>query len=303
MRKFQLTRDMVQAAPGGSTVSYTEEQVEAIIEYAPTRESQDKLLEYVAAGGHLSLVWLHSTISPESPNYHSAPHRSLYTLHLCATPKNVEPGKEYSLLSMMGVDAAEVLDTLFFEAPESYSLRNPAKPVPDAPHLNPFAGVEEEMLNRHQLTRHDITLTLPPDSDKVIKPTDLYELTDAYPVECGRKYFLYPRTVAEDLRALAANRDAIPLKDFLAEYLRLGGKVVLTGRRTGEAQGTLYLSFTNFNAVEGVSPLFDASSPRHLDVFDTLIFDLPDNEVEADPVKWRLYESHRLTPEDILDML
>ena len=85
MRKFRLTRDMVQAAPGGSTVSYTEEQVEAIIEYAPTRESQDKLLEYVAAGGHLSLVWLHSTISPESPNYSSAPRRSLYSLHLCAT--------------------------------------------------------------------------------------------------------------------------------------------------------------------------------------------------------------------------
>lgn len=303
MRKFRLTRDMVQAAPGGSTVSYTEEQVEAIIEYAPTRESQDKLLEYVAAGGHLSLVWLHSTISPESPNYSSAPRRSLYSLHLCATSKNVEPGKEYSLLSMMGVDAVEVLDTLFFEAPESYTLRNPAKPIPDAPHLNPFVGVEEEMLNRHQLTRHDITLTLPPDSNKVIKPTDLHELSSAYPVECGRKYFLYPRTVAEDLRALAAYRGTVSLKNFLAEYLRRGGKVVLTGRRTGETQGTLYLSFTDFNAVEGVSPLFDASNPKHLDVFDTLIFDLPDDQVEADPVKRRLYEPHGLTPEDILDML
>lgn len=215
----------------------------------------------------------------------------------------VEPGKEYSLLSMMGVDAVEVLDTLFFEMPESYSLRNPAKPIPDAPHLNPFVGVEEEMLNRHQLTRHDIALTLPPGSDKVIKPTDLFELTGAYPVECGRKYFLYPRTVAEDLRALAAYRSTVPLKNFLAEYLRLGGKVVLTGRRTGETQGTLYLSFTNFNAVEGVSPLFDASNPKHLDVFDTLIFDLPDSQVEADPVKRRLYEPHGLTPEDILDML
>ena len=303
MRNFRLTRDMVQAAPGGSTVSYTEEQVEAIREYAPTRESQDKLLEYVAAGGHLSLVWLHSTISPESPNYRSAPHRSLYTLHLCATPSHVEPGKEYSLLSMMGVDAVEVLDTLFFEAPESYTLRNPAKPIPDAPHLNPFAGMEEEILNRHQLTRHDITLTLPPGSDKVIKPTDLHELSDAYPVECGRKYFLYPRATAEELRALAANRNTAPLKDFLAEYLRRGGKVVLTGRRTGETQGTLYLSFTNFNAVEGVSPLFDVSNPKHLDVFDTLIFDLPDSHVEADPVKRRLYEPHGLTPEDILDML
>ena len=172
MRKFRLTRDMVQAAPGGSTVVYTEEQVKAIRECALTRENQGRLLEYVAAGGHLSLVWLHSTISPESPNYSSAPRRSLYTLHLCATPKNVEPGKEYSLLSMMGVDAVEVLDTLFFEAPETYNLRNPAKPVPGATHLHPFVGMEEEMLNRHGLTRHDITLTLPPDSNKVIKPTD-----------------------------------------------------------------------------------------------------------------------------------
>lgn len=303
MRKFRLTRDMVQAAPGGSTVVYTEEQVKAIRECALTRENQGRLLEYVAAGGHLSLVWLHSTISPESPNYSSAPRRSLYTLHLCATPKNVEPGKEYSLLSMVGVDAVEVLDTLFFEAPETYNLRNPAKPVPGATHLNPFVGVEEEMLNRHQLTRHDITLTLPPDSNKVIKPTDLHELTGAYPVECGRKYFLYPRTVAEDLRALAAYRGTVSLKNFLAEYLRRGGKVVLTGRRTGETQGTLYLSFTDFNAVEGLSPLFDASNPKHLDVFDTLIFDLPDSQVEADPVKRRLYEPHGLTPEDILDML
>lgn len=303
MRKFRLTRDMVQAAPGGSTVSYTEEQVKAIRECAPTRENQGALLEYVAAGGHLSLVWLHGTISPESPNYHSAPRRSLYTLHLCATPKNVEPGKEYSLLSMMGVDAVEVLDTLFFDAPESYSLRNPAKPVPGATHLSPFAGMEEEKLNRHGLTRHDITLTLPTDSDKVIKPTDLHELTDAYPVECGRKYFLYPRTTAEGLRVLAAYRGAVPLKNFLAEYLRRGGKVVLTGCRTGETQGTLYLSFTNFNAAEGVSPLFDASNPKHLDVFDTLSLEMPDDQVEADPIKRKLYEPHRLTPEDILDML
>lgn len=303
MRKFRLTRDMVQAAPGGSTVSYTVEQVEALRGCAPTRESQDKLLEYVQAGGHLSLVWLHGTISPESPNYSSAPWRSLYTLHLCATPQNVEVGKEYSLLSMAGVDAVEVLDTLFFEVPESYSLRNPAKPVPDALCLNPFVAVEEEMLNRHQLTRHDITLTLPPDSDKVIKPTDLCELTSTYPVAHRGKYFLYPRAVAEDLRALAAYRDTVPLNDFLAEYLRRGGKVVITGRKTGETQGTLYLSFTNFNAVEGVSPLFDASNPRHLDVFDTLIFDLPDDQVEADPIKRKLYEPHGLTPEDILDML
>lgn len=303
MRKFQITRDMVQAAPGGSTVSYTAEQVKAVRKYAPTRESQDKLLEYVAAGGHLSLVWLHSTISPESPNYCSAPRRSLYTLHLCATSKNVEPGKEYSLLSMAGVGAVEVLDSLFFEVPEPYTLRNPAKPVPGTPHLNPFIAVEEEMLNRHQLTRHDITLTLPADSDKVIKPTDLWELDDAYPAECGRKYFLYPRAIAEELRALAAYRDTVPLKNFLAEYLRRGGKVVLTGRKTGETQGTLYLSFTNFNAVEGVSPLFDASNPMHLDVFDTLIFDLPDNQVEADPVKRRLYEPHGLTAEDIFDVI
>lgn len=303
MRKFQLTRDMVQAAPGGSTVSYTKEQVKAVREYAPTRESQDKILEYVAVGGHLSLVWLHSTMSPESPNYRSAPRRSLYTLHLCATPQNVEAGKEYSLLSMAGVDAVEVLDTLFFEVSESYSLRNPAKPVPGATHLNPFVAVEEEMLNRHQLTRHDITLTLPPGSDKVIKPTDLWELDDAYPAECGRKYHLYPRVVAEDLRALAAYRDTVPLKNFLAEYLRRGGKVVLTGRKTGETQGTLYLSFTNFNEVEGVSPLFDASNPKHLDVFDTLSFEMPDNEVEADPIKRRLYEPHGLTAEDILDVI
>ena len=129
MRKFRLTRDMVQVAPGGSTVVYTEEQMDVIRGCAPTRESQDKLLEYVAVGGHLSLVWLRGTISPESPNYHSAPRRSLYTLLLCATPQNVEAGKEYSLLSMAGVDAVEVLDTLFFEAPEPYSLRNPAKPT------------------------------------------------------------------------------------------------------------------------------------------------------------------------------
>lgn len=303
MRNFRLTRDMVQAAPGGSTVSYTEEQVKAISECALTRENRSRLLEYVAAGGHLSLVWFHSNMSPESPNYRSAPRRSLYTLQLCATPKNVEAGKEYSLLSMAGVDAVEVLDTLFFEVSEPYTLRNPAEPVPGATHLNPFAGVEEEMLNRHQLTRHDITLTLPPDSDKVIKPTDLWELNDAYPAECGRKYHLYPRAVAEDLRALADYRDTILLKNFLAEYLRRGGKVVITGRKTGETQGTLYLSFTNFNAVEGVSPLFDASNPKHLDVFDTLIFDLPDDQVEADPVKRRLYEPHGLTPEDILDML
>lgn len=303
MRNFRLTRDMVQAAPGGSTVVYTEEQVKAIRECALTCENQGRLLEYVAAGGHLSLVWLHSTISPESPNYHSTPRRSLYTLHLCATPKNVEPGKEYSLLSIAGVDAAEVLDTLFFEVPETYNLRNPAKPIPDATHLNPFVGMEEEMLNRHRLTRHDITLTLPPDSDKVVKPTDLHELDDAYPAECGRKYFLYPRATTEGLRALAAYRGAVPLKNFLAKYLRRGGKVVLTGRRTGEEQGTLYLSFTNFNTVEGVSPLFDASNPKHLDVFDTLIFDLPDDHVEADPIKRRIYEPHELTPEDILDMV
>ena len=302
MRKFRLTRDMVQAAPGGSTVVYTEEQVKAIRECALTRENQGRLLEYVAAGGHLSLVWLHSTISPESPSYRSAPRRSLYTLHLCATPKNVEPGKEYSLLSMMGVDAVEVLDTLFFEAPETYNLRNPAKPVPGATHLHPFVGMEEEMLNRHGLTRHDITLTLPPDSDKVIKPTDLHELSSAYPVAHMGKYFLYPHPTAEGLRALAAYRGTVPLKNFLAEYLRRGGKVVLTGRKTGETQGTLYLSFTNFNAVEGVSHLFDASNPRHLDVFDTLSFEMPDNNVEADPVKRRLYEPHGLTPKDILDM-
>lgn len=303
MRNFRLTRDMVQAAPGGSTVVYTKEQVEAVREYVPTRESQDKILEYVAVGGHLSLVWLHSTISPESPNYRSAPRRSLYTLQLCATPKNVEAGKEYSLLSMAGVDAVEVLDTLSFEVSESYSLRNPAKPVPGAIHLNPFVGVEEEMLNRHQLTRHDITLTLPPGSKKVIKPTDLWELYSTYPVTHRGKYFLYPRAVAEDLRALAAHRDTVPLKNFLAEYLRRGGKVVLTGRKTGETQGTLYLSFTNFNAVEGVSPLFDANNPRHLDVFDTLSFEMPDNEVEADPVKHRLYEPHGLTAEDIFDVI
>lgn len=55
MRKFRLTRDMVQAAPGGSTVVYTEEQVKAIRECALTRENQGRLLEYVAAGGHLVL--------------------------------------------------------------------------------------------------------------------------------------------------------------------------------------------------------------------------------------------------------
>ena len=159
------------------------------------------------------------------------------------------------------------------------------------------------MLNRHQFTRHDITLTLPPDSKKVIKPTDLCELYSTYPVTHRGKYFLYPRAVAEDLRALAAYRDTVPLKNFLAEYLRRGGKVALTGRKTGETQGTLYLSFTNFNTAEGVSPLFDASNPRHLDVFDTLSFEMPDNNVEADPVKRRLYEPHELTAEDILDML
>ena len=83
----------------------------------------------------------------------------------------------------------------------------------------------------------------------------------------------------------------------------MGGKLYSPGVRLEKPRARSTLSFTNFNAVEGVSPLFDANNPRHLDVFGTLSFEMPDNEVEADPVKRRLYEPHGLTPEDIFDVI
>lgn len=270
-------------------VSYTREQVEALEGVPPVRGG---LGEFVAVGGYLSMVWERVDLFGDD----DANPRSLYALHLCATPESVKAGREYNLVDVLSIDGVRPVDTLFISAPKrwfGWDVR-----------ADPFLDAEEAMLNRHGLTRYDIAVTLPPYGNRVVSPVDVNGVpAGSYPHAYRHKFFLYDRDTAMNLRELYRHRTHVPLNVFLKEYLRLGGKVTLTGCKTGEEQGTLYLSFTNFNAVEGVSPLFDASNPKHLDVFDTLIFDLPDDPVEADPVKRRLYEPHGLTTEDILDML
>jgi hypothetical protein len=270
-------------------VSYTREQVEALEGVPPVRGG---LGEFVAVGGYLSMVWERVDLFGDD----DANPRSLYALHLCATPESVKAGREYNLVDVLSIDGVRPVDTLFISAPKrwfGWDVR-----------ADSFLDAEEAMLNRHGLTRYDIAVTLPPYGNRVVSPVDVNGVpAGSYPHAYRHKFFLYDRDTAMDLRELYRHRTHVPLNVFLKEYLRLGGKVTLTGCKTGEEQGTLYLSFTNFNAVEGVSPLFDASNPKHLDVFDTLIFDLPDDQVEADPVKRRLYEPHGLTTEDILDML
>lgn len=270
-------------------VSYTREQVEALEGVPPVRGG---LGEFVAVGGYLSMVWERVDLFGDD----DANPRSLYALHLCATPESVKAGREYNLVDVLSIDGVRPVDTLFISAPKrwfGWDVR-----------ADPFLDAEEAMLNRHGLTRYDIAVTLPPYGNRVVSPVDVNGVpAGSYPHAYRHKFFLYDRDTAMNLRELYRHRTHVPLNVFLKEYLRLGGKVTLTGCKTGEEQGTLYLSFTNFNAVEGVSPLFYAYNPKHLDVFDTLIFDLPDDQVEADPVKRRLYEPHGLTTEDILDML
>lgn len=246
-------------------VSYTREQVEALRGAPPVRGG---LGEYLAAGGYLSMVWERADLLGGE----DTSQRSIYALYLCATSEGVEAGREYNLVDVFSMGGVRPVDALFISVPERFFGWDMQ--------FDPFLAAEEVMLNRHGLTRYDITVTLPPHGNRVANPVDVNGAPiGSYPYTGRHKYFLYDRDTAINLRELYTHRTHVPLKVFLKEYLRLGGKVTLTGKgeqlASGDMHCTLSLGFTNFNTVEGISPLFKTDHTGYLDVFDTLEFTPP----------------------------